>query len=215
MWNGAEKETVKEDTITKITGWPGEHIMIERTTVYYEKPGKENTENTLRIAKAYADASGIKDVVVASTTGETGAAAAALFKGYNVIVVTHHASFSESGVQELTEENRKRILENGARVFTGTHALSGVERDVRRRFGTMGPLELIANTLRLMGEGTKVCAETVVMAADAGLISVGADVIAVAGTGHGADTALVIKPANASKFFDLSIREVVVKPREF
>jgi len=189
--------------------------MIERRTVYYEKPGKENTEITLKLAKAYADTSGIRDIVVASTTGETGTAAARLFKGYNVVVVTHHASFSESGVNELTEENRKRILGNGARIFTGTHALSGVERDVRRRFGTMEPLELIANTLRLMGEGTKVCVEIALMAADAGLISVGTDVIAVAGTGHGADTALVLKPVNASKFFDLMLREIIVKPREF
>ena len=189
--------------------------MIERRTVYYEKPGKENTETTLGLAKAYADASGIRDIVLASTTGETGAVAARLFKGYNVVVVTHHAGFSESGVQELTEENRKRILADGARIFTGTHALSGVERDVRRRFGTMEPLELIANTLRLMGEGTKVCVEIALMAADAGLISGGTDVIAIAGTGHGADTALVIKPANASKFFDLLLKEIIVKPREF
>jgi hypothetical protein len=189
--------------------------MIERRTVYYEKPGKENTETTLKLAKAYADASGIRDIVVASTTGETGAAAAQLFKGYNVVVVTHHASFSEPGVQELTEENRKQILADGARIFTGTHALSGVERDVRRRFGTMEPLELIANTLRLMGEGTKVCVEIALMAADAGLISVGTDIIAIAGTGHGADTAWVIRPVNASKFFDLMLREIIVKPREF
>lgn len=189
--------------------------MIERRTVYYEKPGKENTEITLKLAKAYADKSGIGDIVVASTTGETGAAAARLFKGYNVVVVTHHASFSESNVQELTEENRKRILADGARIFTGTHALSGVERDVRRRFGTMQTLELIANTLRLMGEGTKVGVEIVLMAADAGLLSAGTDVIAIAGTGHGADTALVIKSVNASKFFDLMVREIIVKPREF
>lgn len=189
--------------------------MIERRAVYYEKPGKENTETTLKLVKAYAENSGIKDIVVASTTGETGSAAARLLKGYNVVIVTHHAGFSQSDLHELTEENRKQILENGARIFTGTHALSSAERDVRRRFGAMQPLELIANTLRLMGEGTKVCVEIALMAADAGLISTGTDVIVVAGTGHGADTALVVKPANASKFFDLAIREVIAKPREF
>ena len=186
--------------------------MIERRTVYYEKPGKEDTETTLKLAKAYADTSGIRDIVVASTTGETGAAAARLFKGCNVVVVTHHAGFSELGVHELTEENRKRILTDGARIVTGTHALSGVERDVRRRFGTMQPLELIANTLRLMGEGTKVCVEIALMAADAGLISGGMDVIAIAGTGHGADTALVIHPAHSNNSFDLYVDEVITKP---
>jgi hypothetical protein len=113
------------------------------------------------------------------------------------------------------EEHRKHILANRATIFTGTHALSSAERAVRKKFGTLQPLELMANTLRLMGEGTKVCIEIVLMAADAGLIPVDRDVIAVAGTGRGADTALVIKPANASRFFDLKIREIIAKPRDF
>jgi len=67
----------------------------------------------------------------------------------------------------------------------------------------------------LLGEGTKVCVEIVIMAADAGLIPVVKDVIAIAGTGRGADTALVVRPANASTFFDLKIRETIAKPRDF
>lgn len=189
--------------------------MIERKTVYFEKLGKENTKTTLKLVKAYAGTTGISNIVVASTTGETGLAATKLLKGCNVVIVTHHTGFSQLSVQELTEKHRKQILKNGAKIFTGTHALSSAERDVRKKFGTMLPLELIANTLRLMGEGTKVCVEIVLMAADAGLISMDRDIIAVAGTGHGVDTALVIKPANASRFFDLRIREIIAKPREF
>jgi len=77
------------------------------------------------------------------------------------------------------------------------------------------PLELIANVLRLMGEGTKVCVEIVLMAADAGLIPVDRDVIAIAGTSRGADTALRIQPANSARFFDLRIKEVIAKPSNF
>lgn len=183
--------------------------------MYFEKPGKESTEALLKIAKEYADSNGVKDIVVASTWGETGAAASKLFKGYNVVVVTHHTGFSEPNLQQLKEEHRKEILETGARIFTGTHALSGAERAVRKTFGTMQPLELMANTLRLMGEGTKVCVEVTLMAADAGLIPIDRDIIAIAGTSQGADTALLIKPANSARFFDLKIREVIAKPREF
>ena len=189
--------------------------MIERKTAYFEKPGKENTEVLLKIVKEYAESTGVKDIVVASTWGETGAATSKLFKGYNVFVVTHHTGFSEPSVQQLKEEHQKEILENGARIFTGTHALSSAERAVRKIFGTMEPLELMANTLRLMGEGTKVCVEITLMAADAGLIPVDRDIIAIAGTSRGADTALLIKPANAARFFDLKIREIIVKPRDF
>jgi len=128
-------------------------------------------------------------------------------------VVTHHAGFREPGMQELKEENRQKILDNGAKILTATHALSGAERAIRKEFGTIEPLEVIANTLRLFGEGTKVCVEIVLMAADAGLIPTDRDVVAVAGSGRGADTALLIKPENSSRFFDLEIREVIAKPR--
>ena len=189
--------------------------MVKRNTVYFDSVGKQNTDVVLKLAKEYAEAEGVRDIVVASTTGETGVKAAQMFKGFNLVVVTHHVGFRELGVHELEEEFRRQILEHGAKILTSTHALSSVERAVRKRFGTLQPLELIANALRLLGEGTKVCVEIVVMAADAGLIPVDKDVIAVAGTGRGADTALVIKPANASTFFDLKIRETIAKPRDF
>ncbi|KPV64558.1 MAG: Pyruvate kinase, alpha/beta domain [Candidatus Bathyarchaeota archaeon BA2] len=186
---------------------------VERKTVYFQAPGEQNTESILELVKDYAQAEGIRDIVVASTTGETGVKASRVFKGFNVVVVSHHVGFHEPGVWELKEDNRKKILENGAKILTATHALSGVERAVRKKFGTVMLLELVAHTLRLFGEGTKVCVEITVMAADAGLIPVDRDVIAIGGTGRGADTALVIRPASASRFFDLEIREIIAKPR--
>jgi len=183
--------------------------------VYFDKAGKENTKTLLKVAKKYAESIGVRDVVVASTRGDAGVAASKVFKGYNLVVVTHHTGFSEVGVQQLKEECRKEILDNGAKIFTGTHALSSAERAVRKNFGTVQPLELMANTLRLMGEGTKVCVEITLMAADAGLIPIDKDIIAIAGTGQGADTALLMKPANSARFFDLRIREIVAKPRDF
>ena len=187
--------------------------MVETKTIYFERPGKENTETMLKLVKEYAETKGIKDIVVASTTGETGVKASRILKDFNVVVVTHHFGFRQPGLHELLEENRKKILENGAKIFTATHALSGVERAIRKKFETVMPLELIAHTLRLFGEGTKVCVEIVIMAVDAGLIPEDREVIAIAGTGHGADTALMIKSASASRFFDLEIREVIAKPR--
>jgi len=185
----------------------------ERKTTYFQSPGPQNTESVLRLAKEYAQTEGIKDIVVASTTGETGARASEIFKDFNVVVVTHHSNFAGPGTTEIREKNRKKILENRAKVLTSTHALSGVERAVRKKFTTILPIELIAHSLRLFGEGTKVCVEISVMAADAGLIPVDRNVVAIAGTSRGADSALVIKPASASDFFNLEVREVIAKPR--
>lgn len=187
--------------------------FVENKVTYFDSTGRENTTTVLRVVKEYVGKAGVKDVVVASTTGETAVLASELLKDLNLVVVTHHTGFGEPGFQELREENRSQILANGAKIFTATHALGGAERAIRKSFGTIGPLEIIANTLRLLGEGTKVCVEIVLMAADAGLIPTDKNVVAIAGSGRGADTALLIKPANASRFFDLEIREVITKPR--
>jgi len=186
---------------------------IERKTIYFHKGGEENTDALLKLVKTYAQNEGIKDIVVASSRGYTGVKASKMFKGLNVVVVTHHAGFLGPGTDELEEENRKKILENCAKILTATHALGGVERAVRKKFATIMPLEIMAHTLRLFGEGTKVCVEIAVMAADAGLISEDKEIITIAGTSGGADTALVIKPACTARFFDLEVREIIAKPR--
>jgi hypothetical protein len=190
-------------------------MSFEEKTVYFAKAGEQDTDTLLEMVKKYVEKEDIKDIVVAPTTGETGARAAEMFKGHNVVVVVHYFGFKEPSKSELQEEFERRIFANGAKIFTGTHALSSAERAVRKDFGTIQPLELMANVLRLMGEGTKVCVEISLMAADAGLIPVEKDVVAIGGTGRCADTALRIQPANSGRFFDLKIRQVIAKPTNF
>jgi hypothetical protein len=186
--------------------------MRDKSVLYHDAPGESNTEATLKAAKERAETLRIQNIVVASTTGDTGLRACEIFKGFNLVVVRHHTGFQSPGVQEMTLQNEKLILENGARIITAAHAFSGVERAIRRKRGTVEPLEVMADTLRIFGEGTKVCIEIAVMAADAGMIPVDRLVITVAGTGSGADTALVIHPAHSNNFFDLYVDEVIAKP---
>lgn len=156
---------------------------------------------------------GIRDIVIATSRGITGAKASEVFKGFNLVVVAHFTGFKEPGFQELTEENRRTIERNGGKILICTHLFMGVERAIKATFNTAYPAEIMAQTLRLFGQGTKVAVETVAMAADAGLIPIDKDVIGIAGTSMGVDTALVIKPANSTKLFDVVIREVIAKPR--
>jgi hypothetical protein len=188
---------------------------VQKRTLYFSKAGEQNTDALIKSVKDYLEKEGIEDIVVASTTGKTGVKAAKAFKGRNVVVVTHSFGFHQPGRSELQEQHKKQILAYGAKIFTGIHALSSAERAVRKDFGTIQLLELMANVLRRFGEGTKVCVEITMMAADAGLIPVTKDVVAIGGTGEGADTALRIHPANAARFFELKIREVIAKPIEF
>jgi hypothetical protein len=186
-------------------------IVIQ--SIYFEKPGKENTSRTLEAAKQRADALGVKTILVATTRGDTGAQAAQLFQEYDVVVVTHSAGFKEANTQELTDENRAAIESAGGKILTCQHAFGGVGRAVRRKWNTYQLDEIIAQTFRTFGQGIKVCAEIALMAADAGLVRTDEPCVAIAGTGRGADTAVVLIPANAQDFFDLKIIEILAKPR--
>jgi hypothetical protein len=185
----------------------------EAGTVYFDSPGTENTVETLRLAKARAEELGIKKIVVASTTGDTGVRAAEEFKNYEVVVVTHVAGFMAQGAQELILENRAKIEKLGAKIFTGAHAFGGISHAVRRTFNTHVLGDFMANTLRMLGQGMKVAIEISIMAADAGLISPDEEVVAIAGTVRGADTAIVLKPAHAHDAFSLRVKEIICKPR--
>lgn len=182
-------------------------------TVYFEEPGPQNTERTLEVARQRAEQLGIRTILVASTTGATGARAVEVFQGYDVVVVTHSTGFRGPNIQELEPKHRAAIESGGGHVLTCQHAFGGVNRAVRKRLGTYLTDEIIAYALRTFGEGTKVCLEIALMAADAGLVRVGEPCIAIAGTGRGADTAMVLVPANAQTFFDLRVMEVLAKPR--
>lgn len=181
--------------------------------MYFSACGKENTDTTVELTLKKARELGIKHVVVASCGGET----AEKFTGRDlqVVCVTHHVGFEGPGIDEMPPEMREKLQKQGVKVLTTTHALAGVDRAVRFKFGGVYPAEIMAQTLRILGQGVKVCVEISVMALDAGMIPYGEDIIAVAGTGEGADTAIVVRPAHANNFFDIKVREIICKPREF
>lgn len=185
---------------------------MELKTVYFDKPGKDNTDETLQIAKARAQELGIKTVVVATTVGDTAAKAVDVFKGMKVVVVTHLTGMKEPNFQELTDENRKKIEKGKGIILTTNHAFTGIGGAMRKKFSMHLLGDVIASTLRIFGQGTKVCCEITLMAADAGLIRTDEEVVVIGGSGRGADTAIVLNPVNTSDFFDLKIRETLCKP---
>lgn len=188
--------------------------MTELTTqtVYFAKAGKVNTERTLELARTRAEELGLHTILVATTTGETGVLAVRMLPGFEIIVITHSTGFLEPDTQELLPENREIIEAAGGHILTCQHALGGVNRAVRKKLDTYQLDEIIAYTLRLFGQGIKVVAEMAMMAADAGLIRTDTPVMAIAGSGRGADTAAVVLPANAQTFFDLKFLEIICRP---
>jgi hypothetical protein len=199
---------------------------LKDSILYFEESKPENMEVVMELVKEKAQEKGVKYVVIASTRGMTGVVAAEAFKGsgVNVVVVTHQ--IGPRG-PELLPENEEKIKAAGGRIVTCTHAFGGVGSSLRRfpprepgqpRPEPFWPAyvpstgDLIANVLRLFSQGMKVCFEITVMAADAGAIPIGENVIAVAGQGRWADTAIVLKSANTTSFFDLDVGEILAKP---
>jgi hypothetical protein len=182
--------------------------------MYFDKAGKGNTEQTLKFAAERARELGLEEAVVASSTGDTAYKAMEVLDGFKLTVVTYHCGFKEPFKSRMEDDVRKDIENRGIRVIAASHALSGVERSVAKKHSGIYPVLLIADTLRLFGQGTKVAVEVAIMAADAGTLS-GSDIVSIGGSGSGADSALILKPAHQNNFFDMRIREIICKPRFF
>jgi hypothetical protein len=189
--------------------------MITRQMVLFDEAGPQNTQDTLEAARRRAQELGIRSVIVATSTGQTALKAAEVFAGTGVslFAVTLHAGRWKVYCPPDSDTVQKAAAK-GVKFLTATHVLKGnVEAAIRDKFGGLPPVEVIAHTYYTFCQGMKVAVEVTLMAADAGLISVEDDVIAVAGTGKGADTAIVLKPAFSTDFFSLKVREIIAMPR--
>ena len=184
---------------------------MEKTILYFEKPGKANTDETLKIARARAEQLGIRQVVVASSHGYTARRVEDIFSGLKVeiVAVSISASYTDVG-WNLHDEERAELLRMGIKVLTSVHTLGD---DVNDAFGVKTPNHIVRETLYTFCQGMKVAVEVALMAADAGLLDMTQEVIAIAGTDSGADTALVLQPAYSRQFTKLRIREILAKPR--
>ena len=184
--------------------------------VYFDKPGPQNTSAVVEIVKKRCAQLGIEHVVVASDSGATAIKMReALPESVKIVAIPEHAGYKGGDASSITPEARKQLEEKGIKVLICSHALSGVARSISNKFGGISHVEIIAYTLRLFGcEGIKVAVEVAVMAADAGEVPTDREIIAVGGTGKGADTGIVLKSAHMTNFFDLEIREILAKPRQ-
>ncbi len=191
---------------------------MDRVVHYFERPGKENTQKCLEIAY-FLVIEGFKDIIIATTTGESALKLANHLKerevnNINLIAITHSYGYKEPNTFELLKENREKLLKWGVKIHTATIPTSSIESSLASQFYGVYPTILVAQTLRRLGQGVKVCCDIVMSACDAGLIEEGKEVVAIAGTGYGADTVCIIKSAVSRRFLNLKVLEILAKPRE-
>ncbi|MEM2089161.1 MAG: pyruvate kinase alpha/beta domain-containing protein [Thermoproteota archaeon] len=171
----------------------------DRITKYFAEPGPENTDDLTKAIAERIKMGGIKKVVVASTSGETGLKFAEALKSNAQVVAVSH--------EKMVPELKDKIVKLGGVAADGTHLpLHGKGMDeVRDAFYTLG-------------QGFKVAVEVILIAADKGLVKPYEDVIGVGGSGEGADTAIVARATPTKEIFSsdkskrLEVREIIAMP---
>jgi len=182
---------------------------------YFDQAGPANTRKALEIVCQRAVHSDISRIVIPTYSGKSALLAAKIIDPGKIVAVTTAYGFEKPNAQAMKEATLKELSDMGMQVVTGTHAFGGVGRSVRKKLGTYQADEIIAYTLRIFGQGTKVAIEAALMAADAGRVRTDDVIISTGGSSSGLDTALVLQPVNASSFLDVKIREVLCKPKNF
>ena len=179
---------------------------MKRQITYFDQWGKDNTAVTLDLAVAAAKEHGIATIVLASTTGYTAMEAAGRVEGTGIklVVVPHQFGFADEFEFDLSLV--PKLEEQGHAFYAATMPFHTSDFH-----GTDAPTAL-ANVLRTFGQGTKVCIEIGLMAADGGHVSPDEECILVAGTGRGADTAMIATVAPTMRLSDFKVHEILCKP---
>ena len=179
---------------------------MEEQIVYFESPGKDNTAAVFDVVDRALSELDVKKVVLASTRGNTARFAMDRYRGQGVrlIVVPHQYGFGPG--QRFPPELVERARQEGHEVHFGTMLFH------QEKIWGQGPAQWVANFLRAFCQGVKVCVEILLMAGNAGLVEEGEQVVVVAGTGRGADTALVMTGATSSNLKAMHISRILCKP---
>jgi uncharacterized protein len=184
-----------------------------RQVEYFEKPGKGNTARCVDMAAGLV-AEGYTHVVIATTGGETALLTAKKLQGTgsNVVAVTHNVGYAGPNQDECGPDMRRELESLGVRIYTGTILTRGIEAALMKKHQGVYPAYVVAQSLRILCQGIKVAAEIVAEACDGGLLPEGDDVIAMAGTGRGADTVAIVEAHPSDRFFDIRVKQIVAKP---
>lgn len=149
-------------------------VKLEKASIYFTEPGPENTDEVIKAVAKRVEEGDIKTVVVASTSGRTGLKFAEALKNKAKVIAVSY--------EKMEPELKEKIAKLGGGAADETHLL----------FHKRG-MDDIRNAFYALGQGFKVAVEVILIASDKKLIEPYKDVIAVAGSGEGSDTAIVAR----------------------
>ncbi|NMC27126.1 MAG: hypothetical protein GYA42_03160, partial [Syntrophomonadaceae bacterium] len=91
--------------------------------MHWEQAGAVNTEATINLALNRAGELGIRNLVVATCSGDTLKKVAAKAPDLNIVGVSHHVGFDRPGIDELSPSTRQELEAMGIKLLTTTHLL--------------------------------------------------------------------------------------------
>lgn len=195
-----------------------------KSTFYFKVCGQINTEQALKLATRRACELGIKKLVVASETGLSALKAANMTEdsGIDLIVVTSAAgtTIEKTIIGDLRIGIPDRRIWNqleqaGARIVRATDPLYNIGAALEHK-GIPTAGTFVRLLLGMISSGTAVCVTATLMATDNGALNEGEEVVAVAGSWVGLDTAIVVRATNSVNLLKkgaMQIREIICKPR--
>lgn len=191
---------------------------------YFDVCGQVNTEQTLKLVIQRVEELNIKKIIVASETGLSALRAVELLQGSEIglIVVTSAAGtkIENTVIGSLRigipdKEIWEKLEESGVKIVRATDPLYNIGAALEHR-GVPTLATFIRMCLRVISSGTAVCVTAVLMATDNGVLSEGEEVVAVAGSWIGLDTALIVRASNSVNLFKpgaMQVKEIICKPR--
>jgi hypothetical protein len=165
--------------------------MSVKNIVYFERSGLKNTDRVLNLVAENSNRLEINTVVLASTRGGTAEKAFRILKGKMLIVVGIDRDRFSTDLLNTAESI-------GIPVIFSHETIYDYPIDMKTAF-------------RRFSQGMKVAVEDVVVACTQGVLEDNIDVISLAGSSWGADTAIVIK--SASNFSDVRIKNIICMPQ--
>ena len=88
--------------------------------MYFEKPGKVNTEKTLTLACERGRELGIDEIVLATSTGATAQSALKICKDFKITAVTYHCGWKEPFKHLMDARVREELTASGVAVVAAT-----------------------------------------------------------------------------------------------
>ncbi|WP_298499410.1 pyruvate kinase alpha/beta domain-containing protein [uncultured Methanobrevibacter sp.] len=191
--------------------------MARKFITYFDKQGEDYTDELISAVRDKLDTcDNIKYILIASSSGESALKLAEAIDDDDITIinVSHNVGFSGDNESDISDEMIEKLEKEGIKTFQGIHAFSGAARGVTNKYGGYSPLDVVADTLRMFSHGVKVAGEISIMAADAGLVPVGEEIIAIGGRAHGVDTAVILTPVNSKNLFNMKFHEIIAMPRD-